>query len=146
MLVSYSKSPTSKFTRGKCQSCYVGERKCHFPTRITKYLQTSRYKNLQVFHHLEHNSSYRNFCYEICFDIIDQISSLFRWKLEEVPLIMWLKPISSKWLIGDIYNSLKLILHDLLTKAVSFNHLSQQFAVSLEFLLESWCKTLKTRY
>ena len=52
-------------------------------------------QKLQIFHHLEQNSSCRNICDEICFEIIAQIFSLFRWKLEVALHITWLTSFAS---------------------------------------------------
>ena len=45
----------------KCQSCYVDETKLHFPVRIKEYFETDEYKELRIFHYLEHNFSYLMF-------------------------------------------------------------------------------------
>ena len=82
------------FTWAWCQSCYIGETKCHLPTRIKEHLQTDTKSH--ILQHLNENPNCRDLCDDSCFIIIDHASSSFRLKLKEVPHITWLKPMLNK--------------------------------------------------
>ena len=83
-----------KFTFAGCQSCYIGEIKCHFPTRIKEHLQTDTKSH--ILQHLNENPKYRDLCDDSCFITIGQASSSFRLKLKKVLHITWLKPALNK--------------------------------------------------
>ena len=83
-----------KFVCAGCQSCYIGETKCHLPARINEHLVTD--KRPYIFKHLLENSTCKNGCDENCFAIIDSASSSFRLKLKEALHITLLKPNLNK--------------------------------------------------
>ena len=83
-----------KFTCSGCQSCYIGETKCHLPTRIKEDLQTDTKSDfLQC---LNENPNCRDLYEYSFFIIVDHTSSSFRLKLKEALHITWFKPVVNK--------------------------------------------------
>ena len=80
-----------KFTCAGYQFCYIGETKCHLPTRIKGHLQID--KKSHILQHLNKNPNCRDLCHDSCFIIIDHASSSFKLKLKEALHITWLKPV-----------------------------------------------------
>ena len=83
-----------KFTCAGCQSCHIGETKCHLPTRIKGHLQTDT--KSYILQHLNENTICRDLCDDSYFIIIDHASSSFRLKLKEALHITWLKQVLIK--------------------------------------------------
>ena len=79
-----------KFTCAGCQSCYIGETRCHLATRIKEHLVTD--KKSHIMKHLLGNKTCKKLCDESCFQIIDYASSRFRLKIKEALHINWQKP------------------------------------------------------
>ena len=70
-----------KFVCAGCQSSYIGETKCHLPTRINEHLVTDTKSH--VFRRLLESPACKNLCDGNCFTIIDSVSSSFRLKPKE---------------------------------------------------------------
>ena len=64
-----------KFTCAGCQSCYIGETKCHLPTKIKEHLQTDTKSH--ICQHLNENPNCTDLYDDSCFIIIDHASSSF---------------------------------------------------------------------
>ena len=83
-----------KFSCAGCQSCYIGETKCHLPTRIKEHLQTDTKSH--ILQHLNGNRNCRDLFDDSCIIIFDPASSSFRLKLKEALHITWLKTVLNK--------------------------------------------------
>ena len=81
----------NKFICAGCLSCYIGETKHHWWTRIKKYLQTDTKSH--ILQHLIENPNCRDLRDDSCFIIIDHASSSFRLKLKDALCITWLKAV-----------------------------------------------------
>ena len=84
----------NRFSCAGCQSCYIGETKCHLPTKIKKQPQTDAKSHIPQ--HLNENPNCRDLCDTSCLIIIDQASSSFRIILKEALHITWLKAMLNK--------------------------------------------------
>ena len=84
----------NRFSCAGCQSCYIGETKCHLPTKIKKQPQTDAKSHIPQ--HLNESPNCRDLCDTSCLIIIDQASSSLRIILKEALHITWLKAMLNK--------------------------------------------------
>ena len=83
-----------KFICTGCNTCYIGEARHHYQTRIKEHLKID--KASHTYKHLNNNLECKNVCNETCFRVIDSDSSRFRLKVKEARHISWLKPYLNK--------------------------------------------------
>ena len=76
------------FTCAKCNSCYDGEIRRHFGTRVHEHL---RDRSSHIFRHLAQSKECQEACSNECFQIIDQGTS-FSIQLKEAMHIKWSNP------------------------------------------------------
>ena len=70
-----------KFTCAGCQSCYIGETRCHLATRMKEHLVTD--KKSHIMKHLLEKKTCKSLCDEGCFQVIDYASTPFRLRVKE---------------------------------------------------------------
>ena len=69
-----------KFSRAKCNACYVGETGRHFSTPVREHLLSDRSSN--VFRHLQSAESCRTSCTPHCFQILDSSATKYQVNLK----------------------------------------------------------------
>ena len=70
-----------KFICAGCNTCYIGETRRHYQTRIKEHLNMDKVSH--IYKHLNNNLECKNVCNETYFRVIDSDSSRFRLKVKE---------------------------------------------------------------
>ena len=78
-----------KFTCARCNSCYLGESRRHFSTRVREHLKGD--KSSHIYKHLAKSPECKEACSDKCFEIIDQ-GTEYTIKLKEAMHIKWQMP------------------------------------------------------
>ena len=78
-----------KFVCAKCNSCYIGETRRHFKTRIVEHVKKDKKSN--IYKHLRNNEGYFSSFNSDCFSVLDYAPIQFQIKIKEGTYIDWEK-------------------------------------------------------
>ena len=80
----------NKFVCPGCNACYIGDTTRHLSTRIQEHLEKG--KKSHSFTHFINNETCKALTTEICFEIIESVSTPYSLKLKEAMHIIWKRP------------------------------------------------------
>ena len=85
-----------KFVCARCNSCYIGETRRRFKTRIDEHVKKDKKSN--IYKHLRNNEKCFSSFSSDCFSILDYALTQFQIKIKEGMCIDWERPNLNKQL------------------------------------------------